>query len=210
MDIVRLEKDIRQKAKEYLDDINEANLKAFAESTKFIAQSVLEDYFFKVDKLYTSGPLMIKKEEVFDRFLDFKNGYRAQMKQWMLNNDIVLREMVVSPSLKYPELCDVQVSSTHKHVFTIGTIIAVGLLVISELWIAVAAELLTLGVAISIYKRNKQAAKKEYAFRVRSYELQLEKERARLVDGLIKDIKQWLDNAESYSNGLLTNIGVDL
>ena len=41
MDVVRLETEVRQKALEYLDDISEGNLKAFAESTKNIAQSVL-------------------------------------------------------------------------------------------------------------------------------------------------------------------------
>ena len=38
MDFVRLETEVRQKAQEYLDDISEANLKAFAESTKYVAQ----------------------------------------------------------------------------------------------------------------------------------------------------------------------------
>ena len=45
MDFVRLETEVRQKAQEYLDDVSEANLKAFAESTKYIAQSILENYF---------------------------------------------------------------------------------------------------------------------------------------------------------------------
>ena len=53
MDFVRLETEVRQKAQEYLDDISEANLKAFAESTKYVAQSILENYFLSVDDIYT-------------------------------------------------------------------------------------------------------------------------------------------------------------
>ena len=34
MDVVRLETEVRQKALEYLDDISEGNLKAFAEEEK--------------------------------------------------------------------------------------------------------------------------------------------------------------------------------
>ena len=81
MDFVRLETEVRQKAQEYLDDISEANLKAFAESTKYVAQSILENYFLSVDDIYTNGALKIEDIEVFNKFIDFHDGYRAQMKR---------------------------------------------------------------------------------------------------------------------------------
>ena len=70
MDVVRLETEVRQKALEYLDDISEGNLKAFAESTKNIAQSVLENYFLAVDDIYTNGALKIENSEIYNKFID--------------------------------------------------------------------------------------------------------------------------------------------
>ena len=99
MDFVRLETEVRQKAQEYLDDISEANLKAFAESTKYIAQSILENYFLSVDGIYTNGALKIEDNEVFNKFIDFHDGYRAQMKRWAADNEITIGEMMVTPKI---------------------------------------------------------------------------------------------------------------
>ena len=90
MDVVRLETEVRQKALEYLDDISEGNLKAFAESTKNIAQSVLENYFLAVDDIYTNGALKIENSEIYNKFIDFHDGYRAQMKKWASENEIII------------------------------------------------------------------------------------------------------------------------
>ena len=48
---------------------------------------------------------------------------------------------------------------------------------------------------------------KQYAFRVKKYEMQIEQEKARLVNGLIKDLKTWLSNAEQFSNDVLASFG---
>lgn len=70
-------------------------------------------------------------------------------------------------------------------------------------WVALAAELLALGTAAFLYKKKKGLSESEYNFNFKQYEMQIEKERARLVDGLIKDLKTWLENAEAYSEELL-------
>lgn len=211
MDLVKLDSEVRQKAQEYLDNITEENLKSFAEATKYIAQSVLENYLLKVDDIYTNGPLKIEDSEAFDRFLDFHDGYRALMRKWISVNDISIGELKIDPSVKYPELSAYDISSTPKKIVGVGTLVAVGLFVFSKIWIAVAAELLTLGVAASVYKKNKENIKsqeKEFAFKLKKYELQIDKERSRLVDGLIEDLKKWLENAEQYSNSLLSDFGI--
>ncbi len=104
MDYVRLEKEVRQKAKEYLGEITEDNLKSFAESTKYIAQSVFEKYYLEVDHQFSDGALKIKDEELFDKFMDFRDGYRASMKKWMADNEISIREMKVDPTISFPNL----------------------------------------------------------------------------------------------------------
>ena len=208
MDFVRLETEVRQKAQEYLDDISEANLKAFAESTKYVAQSILENYFLSVDDIYTNGALKIEDNEVFNKFIDFHNGYRAQMKRWSADNGITIKEMMVTPALKYPEMEDENITKKPIAIAGVGTLVAVGLFIFTEMWIAVAAELLALGVAAYTYKKSKENREKQYAFRVKKYEMQIEQEKARLVNGLIKDLKTWLSNAEQFSNDVLVSFGI--
>ena len=208
MDFVRLETEVRQKAQEYLDDISEANLKAFAESTKYIAQSILENYFLSVDDIYTNGALKIEDNEVFNKFIDFHDGYRAQMKRWASDNEITIGQMMVTPTLKYPEMEDENITKKPIAIAGVGTLVAVGLFIFTEMWIAVAAELLALGVAAYTYKKNKENCEKQYAFRVKKYEMQIEQEKARLVNGLIKDLKTWLSNAEQFSNDVLVSFGI--
>ena len=208
MDVVRLETEIRQKAQEYLDDISEDNLKAFAESTKFIAQSILENYILAVDDIYTNGVLKIESSETYNKFIDFHDGYRAQMKKWASENDIVIGEMKVNPTLKYIVIEEEDIIKKPIAITGLGTLVAVGLFIFTEIWIAVAAELLALGVAAYTYKRSKDCRDKRYAFRMKQYEMQIEQEKARLVNGLIKDLKTWLGNAESFSNDLILTFGI--
>ena len=208
MDIVRLETEVRQKAKEYLDDISEENLKSFAESTKCIAQSILENYFLSIDDIYSNGALKIGDIEVLNKFIDFHDGYRAKMKRWASDNEITIGKMTVTPTLKYPEMDDEKITKKPIAIAGVGTLVAVGLFIFTEMWIAVAAELLALGVAAYTYKKNKENREKQYAFRVKKYEMQIEQEKARLVNGLIKDLKTWLSNAEHFSNDVLVSFGI--
>ena len=208
MDFATLDKEVRKKAEEYLDNISEDYLKAFAESTKFIAQSLLENYFFTVDDLYSNGALKINDSETFNKFLDFHDGYRAKMKKWSADNEIAIGEMKISPSLKRQEMKEESVVKKTAAVVSVGTLVAVGLFIFTKVWIAAAAELLALGTATYTYKKNKAASEKEYSFRVKQDELEMEKEKARLVNGLIKDLKIWLGNAEKYSNDVLLNFGI--
>lgn len=208
MDTVRLEADVRQKAQEYLDDISEGNLKAFAESTKYIAQSVLENYFIAVDDIYTNGALKIENSEIFNKFIDFHDGYRAQMKKWASENEIIIGKMMVSPILTYPKIEDEYITKKPITIAGIGTLVAVGLTIFTEVRIAVAAELLALGAAAYTYKKDKDSREKRYAFRVKKYEMQIEHEKVRLVNGLIEDLKVWLCNAESFSNDIISTFGI--
>ena len=208
MDIVRLEIEVRQKAKEYLDDISEENLKSFAESTKYIAQSILENYFLSVDDIYSNGALKIGDIEVLNKFIDFHDGYRAKMKRWASDNKITIGKMTVTPTLKYPEMDDEKITKKPIAIAGVGTLVAVGLFIFTEIWIAVAAELLALGVAAYTYKKNKENREKQYAFRVKKYEMQIEQEKTRLVNGLIKDLKTWLSNAEHFSNDVLVSFSI--
>lgn len=209
VDLVRLEEEVRAKAAEYLNDITEENLRAFAESTKFIAQSVLEKYYFDVDDLYTEGVLKLQDESQLNAFSDFHDGYRAKMRLWSNQNPISIREMKIGASLEFPHKEEIATMAPVA-VAGIGTLIAVGLAIAGvKVWIIVAAELLALASAAYLYKKKKAQSEANYAFKVRQYEMQIKQEKARMVNGLIKDLKIWLNNAEAYSDSLLASFGVN-
>lgn len=209
VDLARLEIEIRAKAAEYLDDITEENLKAFAESTKFIAQSVLEKFYFEIDDLYTDGVFKLQDEKQLNAFSDFHDGYRAKMRLWSNKNLISIREVKIDASLKKPHKVE-DVTATPIAVAGVGTLIAVGLAIAGvELWIIVAAELLALATATYLYKQKKAQSESDYISKVKQYETQIELEKARLVNGIIKDLKIWLNNAKNHSDSLLSSFGIN-
>ena len=140
--------------------------------------------------------------------MDFHDGYRASMKKWMANNEITIREMKVDTSISLPDLPSEDIKQTSLVIAGTGTLVAVGLFIFTDLWIAVAAELLFLGIAAVIYKKKKDKQTADYEFKIREYEILIEKEKSHLVNGLIKDLKTWLYNAEEYSDKILTKIGI--
>ena len=71
IDYVRLETVVREKAQLYLEEITENSLQDFANAVKFEAKSVLENYYFSIDKFYTNGEYRIRNKEILNSFMDF-------------------------------------------------------------------------------------------------------------------------------------------
>ncbi len=206
--LYRLETEVRQKAKEYLEEINEENLKTFAESTKLIAQSVFEEYILEVDRQYTNGVFKIEDMALLDKFMDFKNGYRSTMKEWIAEKGITLQELKIDPTISCPNLSKEDLAKLPMLIGGLGTLVAVGIFITSNVWVALAAELLCLGIAAAVYEKQKNNLAKDYAFRLKKYKRQIQGEKDRLVNGLIKDLKGWLSEAEQYSKDTLSDLGV--
>ena len=102
------------------------------------------------------------------------------------------------------------VTATPIAVAGVGTLIAVGLAIAGvELWVIVAAELLALATATYLYKQKKNQSESDYISKVKRYEIQIELEKARLVNGLIQDLETWLKNAEKHSDSLLSSFGIN-
>lgn len=203
MDYIRLESEVRKNAADYLEVINEENLRSFTESTKFVTLSVLENYFLSIDELYSEGVKKIKDEVVLDKFLDFHDGYRAKMKNWINDHDIEVRQMNQPPAFQYQKK---NKDIMYKPALTagIGTVMAVGLFIFTDAWAFAVAELLSLGMAVYVFKQEYDSREKEYAFKLEQYKIQIEQQKAKLVNRLLVDLKKWLEDAEVYSNSLLT------
>ena len=231
IDYVRLETTVREKAQLYLDEITEDSLQEFANSVKFEAQSVLENYYFGVDKFYTDGEFKISDSTILNKFMDFHDGYRAQMKRWAASNDIAITKVTVDSVLppKQPQIN----KSTPGIVAGVGTAtvagafiaakaitsealvgfgishscLAIGLAIFSNIWVCLAAELLVLGAAYYI-KKKQQMIETEYKNELCEYEIALEKSKAEFVNGILADLKKWIELAVDYSNNLLKSFNL--
>ena len=178
LNYTRLEKEIRAKALTDLATLNEDNIRSFSEATKLIAISVLEEYIFTIDDLYSEGELKLKDEALLNEFSDFHNGYRAQMKRWIGENDIHFNKRPFSS--KRPII-----------VASVGIVSTVCLAFLSKPWIAAAAGALTIGASIFTYRAERQ------------------KDKDNVVDAIIADIKNWLSEAQSFSDNLLKSFKVN-
>ena len=120
-----------------------------------------------------------------------------------------IREMKIEASLERPHK-ECNGTKGPFAVVGVGTLIAAGLVIAGVgVWIVVAAELLALASAAYLYKKNAQKKADDYAFKVDQYQIQIDLEKARLVNGLIKDLKTWLSKAESHSESLLASFGIN-
>lgn len=231
IDYVRLEMAVREKARLYLDEITENSLQNFANAVKFEAKSVLENYYFCIDNFYTEGEYRIRDKETLNSFMDFHNGYRAQMKRWVSSNDIAItkisvdsvippKQPVINKSL--PGIVAGVGSGTVAGAFIAAksisaetlvnlglshSCIATGLAIFSNVWVLLAAELLVLGAAYCIKKKQKNTETK-YKMELCEYEIAFEKSKAEFINGILFDLKKWLENAYNFSKDLLTKFNI--
>ncbi|MST85238.1 hypothetical protein [Hallella mizrahii] len=209
MNLFRLEKDVRKLEKEYLDEVNEDSLKKFAVRTKQVAMAVLEEYYFSVDNFYTKGEFKIQDEGKFNDFMDFHDGYRAQMKQWIAQNKIVIQQSRLSEIPVKPTMDSEGNLKEPAVVAGAGAIIVVALAIFSKSWLAVAAALLTAGLSAASYKRNVNKKERDYQFKLQQYEIQVKQTRDKMTNGIIADLKEWLSQAEKQSDKILASFNVE-
>lgn len=124
------------------DELNE-NLRYFAEKAKNVAEGILEEYIFSVVSNYTEGVNAIKDTEILSKFINFSSGYQQQMLDWIKNNPLEVKEEVFEiPQAKSVTTDKGEISP--KVIFGAGTALAVGLFIFTNVWIALAAEIITI------------------------------------------------------------------
>lgn len=196
---------IEEKARMLLVEINEENLRIFAEEVKIIAEGVMEQYAFKVYDLYTEGALKISDFDKLASFTDFTTGYQSKMLAWNKNHPIQLREQHVEIPLRP----DAPKFNKYKPVVTlgVGTVVAIGLYIFSNAWVALAAELLALAVAYT-QRRRQQKDQQAYDADLKSYNHQIGMKRMMLIKGLTEDLVKWLEEGKAYSDSVLMSFNL--
>lgn len=208
IDKVDLENRVRECAQLHLSDIanmSEAelkvNLKLFAEECKNIAEDILEQYIFATVTKYTEGPWAINDQDILSAFCNFNSGYQHQMLEWIKTHPLEVREEVFQFPQK-PVEEDRNITPQPKTLLVGGTVIAIGLFIVSNIWIALAAELLSL-IAAKVQSIRIKKSEKQRESALKHYRCALEDQRNRLVNGLTDDLSKWLDLGVDHSNEIL-------
>lgn len=199
IDFGAFRKAIEDKAMSLLSEVNEENLKYFSEETKKIAEATMENYIFHVYDLYTDGARKITDLSILEKFTNYSSGYQGQMLKWNEEHPIVLTEQTISIPVE-PKGPEKVVSPTP--VLAIGTAVAVGLFIFTNVWVAVAAELLAVALSYRQVVAKKQADIK-FEARKADYERAIKKLKRDLVLGLIKELEEWLKQGKDASDAIL-------
>lgn len=199
IDFGTFRKAIEDKALTLLNEVNEDNLKYFSAETKKIAEATMENYIFHVYDLYSDGARRIPDLSLLEKFTNYSSGYQAQMLKWNEEHPIVLTEQTISVPAE-PMEPEKVMSPTP--VMAIGTAVAVGLYIFTNVWVALAAELLVVALSYRQVVAKKQADIKFEAKKA-NYERAIKKLKRDLVLGLIKELEEWLKQGKDASDAIL-------
>ena len=90
-----------------------------------------------------------------------------------------------------------------KTIFIGGTVIAVGLFIFTNIWIALGAELLAVLLAKAQSMRiQKSAAQRK--MELEHYATALQNKRNELINGMLVELEKWLDQGEEKSKEILS------
>lgn len=202
IDKVYLKTQVQEKARLMLGEITDENLKYFTEEVKKLAEGILEKYAFDIYDTFSTGAFTIENEDTLQAFSDFNLGYQAQMLKWINDNALKIEHV----EIKLPKQPAETAPKTTNPIYplTIGTVIATGLYIFTNIWVALAAEILTLALAYRQYLKNDKA-QKQYALEKERYAHELKIKKDKLIQGLIVDLEKWLDQGKAESDRILAS-----
>ena len=204
---------INEAAETYLSDLqgmneNEIsdNLKYFAEKAQDIARRIMEKYVIDESHLFTEGSNKILDIDKMRAFVDFKTGYVQQMFDWIHTNVPVVQEIHfdIESTVYNP---DIQFDVSPKVILGVGSAIAVGIFIFSNIWIALAAEIIAI-CASAWQKKRLNISQTQRQMHIRMMYQKIESKKNELVHGVCSDLDKWLEKGEEASNAILKSFGV--
>ena len=209
IDKTKLNTEVREAAQMYLSDINRMsenelrdNLEYFAEKCKKIAEGILEQFVFTNVSKYTEGDFPIQDMEILGQFVDFQTGYQAQMLKWIESHPLEVKKEAFEFPSKSVEKNDAQYIAP-KSIFIGGTVIAVGLFIFTNIWIALGAELLAVLLA-KVQSMRIQKSSVQRKMELEHYATALQDKKNELINGMLVELEKWLDQGEKKSKEILS------
>lgn len=183
------------------------NLRYFAEKAKDIAESILEEYIFSTFEKYTSGTSAITDTEILSQFVNLNSGYQQRMLNWIQAHPLQVKEELLNFPKKESFHIETKALSP-QIILGSGSLLAVGLFIFTNIWIALAAEILTIAFA---KHQNDRIAKRcliELEIEQKQYETAIKAKKDKLINGMIDELEKWLDLGEEASNDILASFNI--
>lgn len=209
VDKVELNKKIRERADFLLVDIHLMTpaelmdkINYFSEDSKGIAERILEKYIFSVFDNYTEGDFAINDLAVLAKFVDLHTGYQQQMLDWIQKHPLEVKKEY----FEIPPMPDDTITVNDKSpriILGVGTVVAVGLYIFTNIWIALAAEILSFVMMKNKIKQISKQHNKELEIKHNQYKIAIEMKKNQLINGMIKELENWLELGVKASNEIL-------
>ena len=209
IDKFELNKKIRDKANLLLANAHlmtetelQDNLRYFSEDSKNIAERILEEYIFSVFNNYTEGDFPINDSNIHTQFIDLQTGYQQQMLDWIQKHPLEIKEEYFTIP-KAPNETIITNNVSPQIIVGVGTIAAVGLFIFTNIWIALAAEIITIVIMKNRIRQISKQRTIELNIKHKQYEAAIETKKNQLFNGMIEELENWLDLGETASNDIL-------
>lgn len=209
VDKVELNKKIRERADFLLADIHLMTstelmdkINYFSEDSKGIAERILENYIFSVFDNHTEGDFAINDLAVLSQFVDLHTGYQQQMLDWIQKHPLEVKKEY----FEMPPMPDKTITINDKSpriILGAGTFVAVGLYIFTNIWIALAAEILSFVMMKNKIKQISKQHNKELEIKHNQYKIAIEMKKNQLINGMIKELENWLELGVEASNKIL-------
>ena len=196
IDRVSLKERVRELSKQYLREINDTYITLFANEAKKIVDNTFDDFVIAQETEYTSDSVhAITDKTVLLEFTDAQNGYRRRMQDWVNEHPIEVKKQEISIDDLPTDIPFMERESLKRSMSTlgIGTMAVVGLKLLTETNWLYLGELAILALSAQQYKVGVVADEKQLKL---DREKWAEVKTNNIIDLVIRDLDQWLDEAE--------------
>ena len=197
IDRVNIQDGIREIAKKIftLPEITESDIDIFInEVIKFVSNKF--DSFVRNNEKDLIGRYhdLAKNQTAFT---DFSTGYVRKMQEWMEVNPVEIRKIEIPVDEVVERIPNNDAIKKALVTAGIGTIIAVCVSFFTSALVAIIAELVALGIAYKIYKKENRYNE------VQRIKHDLDSIRNQMIDSVIQDTTEWLNKADTMSDQLI-------
>lgn len=196
--IIKIDERIHELMDTYSDEIENNDYSFFFEDLKTTILELAEDY---ISETYNNHYGLLNDTEKQLTFSDAICGYKAQMKKFIEENQIVL----VAKDISVDDI-NVSVDIPKKAIIaaTGGTVIAVALCFAANVWIGLLAEIIALGYAYKVYSETRK-----YALAIQMQQIMNEK-KEEFINHIDDDISDWFNKLNSKSDSILRTFNLSI
>lgn len=196
--IIKIDERIHELMDTYSNEIENNDYSFFFEDLKTSILELAEEY---ISETYNNNYGLILDIENQLSFSDAKCGYKAQMKKFIEDNQIVL----VAKDISVDDI-NVSIDIPKKAIYaaTGGTIVAVALCFAANVWIGLLAEIIALGYAYKVYNDTRK-----YALAIQMQQIMNEKKEV-FINQIIADISDWYNKLSSKSDDILRTFNLSI